>query len=650
MSAEQSSDSSLTDILAASVVIGTIAGFCDGLATLSRNVYVPHFALLCVSAPIVLTTAWLAIVAIPLAILARLRGWAPYAALARAITILAGIVCALALLFWWTRLAGQAAQAGGGGALSYLILLGLAALTVGVTVVVRAALLHSDPLRLRRWVRRGAVGCGVLNVLAIAFLGVTMAREGRDFLIDRHSGPPRRPDELNVLLITIDTLRADRLATFGGAPGLTPHLDQLAAEGVAFATAIAQSPWTLPSIASIFTGLTPGGHGAGWSTNGLDLLARTPLGSEVWTFVKALKACGYLTQAFVTNPYLSMRYGFGAGFDRFENVTMESEAFVALGDTLAVRLLASLFPNLVTGDTGVAVTARVLPWLDRHHEEKFLVWLHYLDAHAPYGDPHVLGNKSFRGDTLLSAITPGGGTLGTLPFIPIARLRAGEVHLDPAQRRQLISLYDAGVRYDDEQVGHVLRRLGRLGLSDHTLVVVASDHGEEFWEHGGVEHGHTLYEELIRVPLIVRWPGGPARTRISDVVRLMDIAPTITDLTGCQAAPEDAIEGRSLRPLLVGRDEPRTAMSHGLLFAEERRALRSERFKYIEWAHGKEEVYDLRSDPNERRDLAGQEELIAALRTQLRERVVAQLVPLGPSAARVDDRTRELMRVLGYGR
>jgi arylsulfatase A-like enzyme len=419
-----------------------------------------------------------------------------------------------------------------------------------------------------------------------------------------------------VLLVTIDTLRADRLAAFGGAPGLTPNLDRLASHGIRFTSAITAAPWTLPAIASVLTGLTPDEHGAGRSLDAFDVLARSPLPATTWTLTSALSRCGFLTQAFVTNPYLSMRYGVGNGFDRFENVSMESEAFVAFADTTAVRLVQALAPRLVIGDIGQTVTDRALPWLARHHDERFFLWVHYVDAHAPYGDPRVLGNKSFRGDTVAAALTEQQAQL-TQRFDAVARLRSGEIRLTPDQRRQLIHLYDTSVAYDDEQVGQLLDALDRLELSDHTVVIVVGDHGEEFWDHGGVEHGHTLYEELIRVPLIIRWPGGPTQRQVESVVRLTDIAPTVVDVTGCRV-DMPVIDGRSLRPLMEAEaDDPRTAFSEGMLFSDEKHALRTSQFKYVRWANGKEELFDLLEDPRELRDLASRDGTVEEFRRQM---------------------------------
>src|SRR5262249_34270409 len=152
-----------------------------------------------------------------------------------------------------------------------------------------------------------------------------------------------------------------------------------------FTAAISQAPWTLPSLASLFTGLTPSRHGAGRSTNPLDLLARTPIDDDVPLLTEALRDAGYTTYAIVTNPFLSRRFGFGRGFDGFDNLTMQSEAALTFRDTLFLRVFEAVAPRTLARDGGAGVTERARAWLATHRETKFFLWLHYLDVHAPYG-------------------------------------------------------------------------------------------------------------------------------------------------------------------------------------------------------------------------------------------------------------------------
>jgi arylsulfatase A-like enzyme len=599
--------------LRAAVVFGTAAGLVDGVATLQRNFYATHFALACLSAPVVLTTALLCLAAFPCAVVGRARRCPAERWPARVSTQLVGLVLLLWTVLWWARVVTEARAVGANRALATMTLVPMLLLAWVAMRATGATLARMDGARLRRLWHRSAIVAGALNLLACVALGSVARTEGREYLSDSQVGGTRKPIEVNVLLITIDTLRADRLATFGGRAGLTPRLDGLAADGVAFTTAISQSSWTLPSLASLFTGLPPSRHGAGWSTEAFNLLARAPLSDKAWIMTETLREKGYATHAVVTNPYLAMHYGLGRGFGGYENVSIESEAFLALRETMVARLLLAVWPSLLIGDIGETVTARAQAWLERHRTEKFFLWVHYLDPHTPYGDSRRIGSKSFRSDAPFAGTTAS-DSLGPR-FDAIARLRAGEIHLDAMQRRQLLQLYDAGVQYADEQVGRLLDSVDRLDLREHTVIIVASDHGEEFWEHGGVEHGHTVYDELVRVPLILRWPGGPGGRVVSNVVRLMDVAPTIVELTGCGPPPR-SIEGRSLRaPAMEEPEGARVAVSEGLLLSDEKRALRTAHYKFIRSANGKEELYDLVNDPGELRDLAAREDLMASVRT-----------------------------------
>jgi arylsulfatase A-like enzyme len=192
------------------------------------------------------------------------------------------------------------------------------------------------------------------------------------------------------LLISIDTLRAEHLGCYGDGHGLTPHLDRLAAQGTLFEHAITSSPWTLPAMASLFTGLYPSRHGAGEITNRRDPLGRSPLPPNTRTLTSVLSEAGYRTHASATNPYLALRYGFGEGFETYENVTIESEAFLSFEKTTAVRLLKWIKPEWITGDRGETVSARAHSWLQNYDRSRpFFLWLHYVDPHPPYSRPGV---------------------------------------------------------------------------------------------------------------------------------------------------------------------------------------------------------------------------------------------------------------------
>ena len=465
------------------------------------------------------------------------------------------------------------------------------------------------------------------------------------------SAPRAAASRPNVLLISIDTLRADHLGSYGDAHGLTPSLDRFAAQGVRFEQTISSSPWTLPAMASVFTALDPYRHHAGEITNYRTPLGRSGLPAGSWTVTHALHEQGYRTQAIVTNPYLTLRYGLGEGFDGYTNVSVESEGVVSFANTTPVRLLSWLWPSILSGDRGATVSRRAAAWLAQAPVDRpFFLWLLYLDPHPPFSAAGVTQNKSMRGGLLFgSGSTRSRPTDVMLTSPDVARLRAGEIRLDAVQKEAVHDLYRAEVRAVDAAVGEVLEALERGGLCDRTLVVVLADHGEEFWDHGGSEHGRTVYEEVIRVPLLMRWTGHVAAgMRIDPVVRLTDVAPTLLDLVGIPVPPDR--DGETLLPLLRGEPAPpRVALTENMLLAEERIGMRTADRKYVRWEDGKEEVYDLDSDPYERVDLAG----VAGVVSPLRQLYAGVTGERAASEVRtrdlpVDSATAEKLRALGY--
>jgi arylsulfatase A-like enzyme len=596
---------------------GAIFGMREALLTVAANDFVQpaqYFAPY-VAMPILSCMLLGALLLLPCGVMVAARGGAQHPATAlpfyAAVLVLGGALSIT--LPWISDITAQLRDVGVSASPAVRVVLGLlavapaaAASIVGWAAATRWTM-GSRPVVFRYAGWAATVLALVLLVPVVRFAVTDWTWEVRAPVAQANATRP------NVVLISIDTLRADHLGSYGDGRGLTPHLDRLAADGVVFRQAITAAPWTLPAMASILTGLAPRDHGAGRIANGRDPLARSPLAPGVRTLAGTLREQGYWTHAIVTNPYLTLRYGLGAGFDGYENLTVESEFFLAGRKTTANRLLAWLWPDLVVGDRGTTVSARAENWLARTGPPRpFFLWLHYIDPHAPYSAAGVARQKSFRTDSLLAPqANMGGGTMLTSP--DVARLRSGEIRLSAAEREGVRALYADEVRTVDAAVGRVLAALDQRGLRDSTLVVCVGDHGEEFWEHGGVEHGHTVYDELIRVPLLLRWPGHlPPGEGVDAVTRVIDIVPTVLELLG---VPPERTDGASLLPLIRGEErEPRVAVVENLLFAEERVGIRTADRKYVRWERGKEEVYDLAADPREQRDLAGTDAIVAPLR------------------------------------
>lgn len=634
------------------VVVGTVLGCLEGLASVDRNIYFNPgtWALVCFAGPLVLSTLSITLLALGIGAVDRAgRGAGPPRAerlAAQYAALLVLLVTAFAAWVWAQELRAALARIAAestwlpSASAAVVVALGLAA--AGAAALAAHALWSAAP----RGVRGALVAaCLALNTGALGEVVWRFTSESRGLLVSGAQGVRRAPGERNVLLITLDTVRADRVGAYAPASSLTPAIDRLARDGVLFEQPFSTSSWTLPALASVMTGRTPSQHGAGWPEGDRDLLARSPL-AEVPTLAAELRAHGYRTAAKVTNPYMSLRYGLGAGFDEHENVTLEAEATAALSHTLAFRVLRWLVPGLVITDRGDTVTSRALRWLEAHADEKFLLWVHYIDPHAPYTDPDHDTHTSFQGDTLLAG---GARDAGPEPApIDVARIRAGEIHLSAEGRGQLTALYDREVAYVDRQVGRLVDALARLDLTRDTLVVLLSDHGEEFWEHGGVEHGQTFFDEVVRVPLVMGGPDLPAGLRIGQPVSLADVAPTILELLGLPALADT--QGMSLVPLLRGEALPRTAVtSEGMLFREHATAIRTADYKYVRWGDGREELYDLARDPGERMNQAACGDLdgARAVHTRLFEPV--------PDRARhgdvqPDPAVRAGLRALGYVR
>jgi arylsulfatase A-like enzyme len=311
----------------------------------------------------------------------------------------------------------------------------------------------------------------------------------------------------NLILISIDTLRADHLGAYGYERQTSPVLDRLADESVLFESVISQAPWTLPAHVTMLSSLYPSTHKA--------TLDDTTIDASIPNLATLLNASGYATAAFIDHVFVSSLYGFDRGFDRFDENG---------GGVAAIRLRAS-------------------GWLREQPREPFFLFLHLFDVHCPYVPP-VGYRELFRSES--SQQFDLAGKCGNPHF--------NSMDLGPGQIAHLIDQYDGGIAHLDANLGMFFADLESIGITDRTVLMVTSDHGEEFLEHGQIGHERTVHDEVMRVPWIVRIPGtGPIR--IPQTVRLLDLAPTALDLLDVPI-PE-GFQGRTLVPLVNGdRPEP----------------------------------------------------------------------------------------------
>lgn len=358
-----------------------------------------------------------------------------------------------------------------------------------------------------------------------------------------------RPPRINLLIITLDTTRADRLGAWGGPADLTPVLDDLAKQSVVFERAFAPVPITLPSHASLFTGLYPPEHGLRLN-NGV---AR--LNSEIPVLAQLLQHQGYRTGAFIGAFVLDKQFGLDRGFDYYDDNLDAGEGHSS-GDGHNHKMRI-----------GERVVDSALGWL-RGRSEPFFCWVHLFDPHTPYSAREELFGEKYRDRP-----------------------------------------YDAGIAYVDGQVGRLLDRLKKNGLDERTIIVVVGDHGESLGEHQERTHGYTIYDATVHVPLIIRLPGTerPVR-RISTPVSLVDVLPTLAD--ALQFKVPATCSGRTLLPACRGADLPvRGCYSESDHPFEEGgaaplRSLIVDNWKYIR--SPKPELYDRQADPRELQNLAAQ--------------------------------------------
>jgi arylsulfatase A-like enzyme len=392
------------------------------------------------------------------------------------------------------------------------------------------------------------------------------------------AGCERQSRPLNVLLIGVDTLRPDHLGCYGYHRDTSPEIDRLAGSGVLFENAISQSPWTLPSFASVFTSLYPTQHGAS--------ALNTQLRTDRPTLAMMLLKRGYSTAAIVNAPFLRPEFKLDRGFECYDYKPPFAD-------------------RLADGTTEDA-----LAWIDAHIDEPFFIFAHYFDPHLPY-DPPGPYDRMFCPDYAGELAPP-----FDINLFPRARATNFETMkaVPPEDWDYIRALYDGEIAFTDTAIGALLDGLKERGLSDNTLIVFLSDHGEEFFEHEGFEHGHTLYNELISVPLIVSLPGRvPEGARVADHVRLIDVAPTILDFLGLE--PTARLEGASLKPLIAGEGAALAAegsllpsgigFSESMLYGAERKCILAYPWKYTyEVMTGNHTLVNLMADPAEMLDVA----------------------------------------------
>ncbi len=437
-----------------------------------------------------------------------------------------------------------------------------------------------------------------------------------------------------ILLLSIDTLRADTVSAISPATGRTPNLDRLAADSFVFHRAFSPAPWTLPALTSIMTGHSVLVHQADSYTS------RVP--DELPVLAERLRDAGYHTAAIGFNGFFKEAHGLGRGFAENRLIPRLSG-----GDSFGGRLLNRYFDRFQQRTLSEGITRQALDFLDRQGTAPFFLWLHYFDPHAEYAPPKELAPKG----------PPPPGFGWEFSQADAHRQHRGGGGLIKAEgRRWIEALYRAEAEYVDSEAGRVLNRLRELDLYDSTLIVFLSDHGEQFWEHDGFEHGRNLYNEEIRAPLMIKTPGGSSQTDIRRPVTTQSVYSTILDLARIDP-PDDSARAASLVPALRGEEvgyEP--LLSSGAHRYSETVAIIGNGHKLItSIVSGRTELYDLDADPAERVNLAALEkETVVLAQGQLAaamEQAAKTRKRFGMGSSKdqpLDPDHRELLRSLGY--
>ena len=419
-----------------------------------------------------------------------------------------------------------------------------------------------------------------------------------------------RSGDNNVILVSIDSLRADHLRCYGYERETSPNIDRIAAQAAVFQNAFSQSAWTLPSHASMLTGLLPSEHGLIFYDNE-GLGGKKEFGvldEDVTTLAEILKSRGYACLSYNGGAWIDPDFGLGQGFDLY---------------TWGGRYFRDNVP-------------KTIDWIRAHREEKFFVFLHAYDVHPPFVDaPRTNSFFDYKGPLKLEEITS-------------EKVES----LDSAEYQYLVSQYDAAVLRADEALGSLFSLLEEAGLAEKTILILTADHGEMLGEHGKWGHIYPLFEELMRVPLIIRVPGVKGISVSRLVPGTIGILPTVLDLLGIREAGD--LAKNSLAPLLRGEDFRFDSVlcDTGRIEGPSRcRAVRTEKWKLVSYEEAgrgpRIELFDLENDPGEKSDVSAQNPAISReLLNKLLESSGSRVRKTGKKT--LDPRILERLRSLGY--
>ncbi len=502
------------------------------------------------------------------------------------------------------------------------------------------------------WLRRGdAVSSRVmlahvgLALLALSTAQIAVMGSGRSIATIASRPTVNGPD---ILVVLFDALRADHTTMYGYERATTPTMQAIADRGTVFERAYSASSWTKPSVATLMTGLSPESHG------NHSISSRLPLNAV--TLAEVLRDGGYRTGVFAENSFVSPLFGYDRGADRVVCNEADVLAQTVVGQLwrqLSVRwrplqeverlaLAVNVLDPAQRAKAGMDLPRAFLEWVDEIGDERFFGYVHLMKPHAPYIAP-----EPFDG-----AFGAAGNEVVDPPLVQGLAPFATAADMSTQARRELIDNYDERILYGDSMLARIVDGLGERDRWRDTVVVLLADHGEEFGENGLWDHGHSLQEGVVRIPLVLRVPKRESSRR-DDLVRLLDLPPTLVDLAGLP--PVDQFDGRSLLPLIDGVDlTPRPVLlqvRHGTGFWSN--ALRVADAKFVRTEDSGRSaalLFDLAADPGETVDLASAQQ---AQRMRLQQELDDAVLAAGlkkqvSSDAVVDADTLEKLRALGY--
>jgi len=422
----------------------------------------------------------------------------------------------------------------------------------------------------------------------------------------------------NVIIFLVDALRADRLGCYGYDKPTSPHIDEFARASELFRRAYAPASWTRASVASLFTGLgSPRSGGVGRN----DFLRH-----DIPTLAEALSKAGYYTIGFVSNGNIASELGFGRGFNRYIYLPEKLDRI-------------DIYPS------SQEILEAAMPQLEAA-PEPFFAYIHVIDPHAPYAPAPEFATKFIP-----NGAKPTAGTMDALKRFIWRNPPAYD-----SEVAFISGLYDGEVATTDKWFGGFLEWLDRRSLADHTVVIFTADHGEEFYDHHGLGHGGTLYNELLRIPLIIRYPGVTPRGNDS-LASLSDIMPTILALTG--ASPDISLQGIDLRLLDNGGNLSRPIYSYERLDKVEKESIIVWPYKLIhninktnQWGETvlEYELYNIETDPGERTSLLNQKPItrraLLDMLKEARHKNAPEIKPPPPAAIPPDLKKR--LQAIGY--